>query len=90
MHAGLVTGSFMLIGICIGSQVAGWLMEEFGSWRPVFYVISAPAILVGILLMFMMREAPSVAEAIRMRKAGQKKEETNIRMCCFPLLTASL
>lgn len=76
MHAGLVTGSFMLIGICIGSQAAGWLMAEFGSWRPVFFVVSVPAILVGILLMFMMREAPSVSKAIRMRKAGQKIEET--------------
>jgi MFS family permease len=72
MHAGLVTGSFMLIGICIGSQVAVWLLEKFGSWRPVFYVVSIPAILVGVLLWFMMRETPSVAEAIRKRKAGEK------------------
>jgi MFS family permease len=76
MHAGLVTGSFMLIGLGIGSYAAGKLMEEFGSWRPVFYVVSAPAILIGILLIFMMREAPSVAEAIRMRKTGQKMENT--------------
>jgi MFS family permease len=72
MHAGLVTGSFMLIGICIGSQVAVWLLEKFGSWRPVFYVVSIPAILVGILLMMIMREPPSVAEVIRKRKAGEK------------------
>ena len=77
MHAGLVTGCFMLIGLGLGSYAAGRLMDTFsGSWRPVFYVVSAPAILIGFLLMFMMREAPSVAEAIRMRKAGQKKEET--------------
>jgi MFS family permease len=77
MHAGLVTGCFMLIGLGLGSYAAGRLMDAFsGSWRPVFYVVSAPAILIGFLLMFMMREAPSVAEAIRMRKAGQKKEET--------------
>jgi MFS family permease len=77
MNAGLVTGSFMLIGICIGSQVAVWLLDKFGSWRPVFYVVSIPAILVGILLMIMMREAPSVAEAIRKRKAGQKIDKTS-------------
>jgi MFS family permease len=76
MNAGLVTGSFMLIGICIGSQVAGWLVGEFGSWRPVFYVVSAPAILVGILLWFMMREPPSVAETIRKRKAGEQVEKS--------------
>jgi MFS family permease len=72
MHAGLVTGSFMLIGICIGSQVAVWLLEKFGSWRPVFYVVSIPAVLVGILLMLVMHEPPAVAEAIRKRKAGEK------------------
>jgi len=77
MHAGLVTGCFMLIGLGLGSYAAGRLMAAFsGSWRPVFYVVSAPGILIGFLLMFMMREAPSVAEAIRMRKAGGKKEET--------------
>ena len=43
MHAGLITGCFMLIGLGLGSQAAGWLMEGFGSWRPVFYVVSAPA-----------------------------------------------
>jgi MFS family permease len=75
MNAGLVTGSFMLVGVCIGSQVAVWLLEKFGSWRPVFYVVSIPAILIGIILYFVMREAPSVAEAIRMRKAGQKVEK---------------
>jgi MFS family permease len=76
MNAGLVTGSFMLIGICIGSQVAGWLVEKFGSWRPVFYVVSIPAVLVGVLLWFMMHEPPSVADAIRKRKAGQQVEKS--------------
>jgi len=72
MNAGLVTGSFMLVGVCIGSQVAVWLLEKFGSWRQVFYVVSIPAILIGILLHFVMRESPAVAETIRMRKAGLK------------------
>jgi MFS transporter, ACS family, hexuronate transporter len=71
MNAGLVTGSFMLIGVCVGSQVAVWLLNKFGSWRPVFYVVSIPGILIGITLLFAMREAPSVVEAIRRRKAGQ-------------------
>jgi MFS family permease len=76
MNAGLVTGAFMLIGICIGSQVAGWLVKKFGSWRPVFFVVSIPAIIVGILLFIIVRETPSVAETIRRRKAGQKIEKT--------------
>ncbi len=75
MNAGLVTGSFMLVGVCIGSQVAVWLLEKFGSWRYVFYVISIPAILIGVLLAMMMREAPSVAKAIRARKAGEKADQ---------------
>jgi MFS family permease len=74
MNAGLVTGSFMLIGVCVGSQVAVWLLERFHSWRPVFYIISIPGILIGIILLFAMREAPSVAAAIRARKAGHAAE----------------
>jgi MFS family permease len=76
LNAGLVTGSFMLIGICIGSQVAGYLVDKYGSWRPVFFIVSAPAILIGILLFFVMREPPSIAEAIRKRKAGQQVEKS--------------
>ena len=77
LNAGLVTGSFMLIGICIGSQAAGWLVEKYGSWRPVFLVISLPAVLIGILLAIVMREPPSVAEAIRKRKAGERIEKAD-------------
>ena len=74
LNAGLVTGSFMLIGLCIGSQAAGWLVEKYGSWRPVFIIVSLPAVLIGALLWIIMREPPSIAEAIRKRKAGQQVE----------------
>ena len=77
MNAGLVTGSFMLIGVCIGSQVAVWLLEEFGSWRHVFYFVSIPGLIIGIVLLFAMREAPSVVEAIRKRKAGKAIDSGN-------------
>ncbi|MDR0310879.1 MAG: MFS transporter, partial [Acidobacteriota bacterium] len=30
MNAGLVTGAFMLIGVCIGSQAAAMLLDKFG------------------------------------------------------------
>ncbi len=76
MNAGLVTGSFMLIGVGFGSLFAGRLMEEFGSWRPVFYVVSTPAIVLGIILFFMMRETRSTTEAIRLRKSGQKVDKS--------------
>jgi len=72
MNAGLVTGAFMLIGVCIGSQAAARLLIRFdGDWRKVFYVVSIPGIIVGILIFVVMREAPSVAEAIRRRKSGE-------------------
>jgi MFS family permease len=71
MNAGLVTGAFMLIGVCIGSQAAAMLLEKFGDWRKVFYVVSIPGIIVGVLIFFVMKEAPSVAEAIRRRKSGE-------------------
>ncbi len=76
LNAGLVTGSFMLIGICIGSQAAGYLVEKYGSWRPVFLIVSLPAVLVGVLLWIVMREPPSVAEAIQRRKSGQQVDKS--------------
>ncbi len=72
MNAGLVTGSFMLVGVCFGSQFAVWLLERFGSWRKVFYVVSIPAILIGIIIFFVMHESPAVLEGIRRRKMGEK------------------
>lgn len=79
MNAGLVTGAFMLIGVCIGSQVAVWLLEKFGNWRPVFYVVSIPGILIGIIIFFVMRESPSVAEALRRRRSGQAVQKDQAR-----------
>jgi MFS transporter, ACS family, hexuronate transporter len=45
-------------------------------------VISIPGILIGIILLFTMRESPAVAEAIRMRKAGriiEKAKQVKLR-----------
>ncbi len=72
MCAGLVTGSYMLVGIGAGSQIAVYLLERFGSWRYVFYVISIPAVVIAIILHFVMHESPSVVEAIQRRKAGKE------------------
>ena len=82
MNAGLVTGAFMLIGVCIGSQAAAMLLEKFGDWRKVFYVVSIPGIIVGVLIFFVMKESPSVAEAIRRRKSGEviKDAKEKVRM----------
>ncbi|MDR1726888.1 MAG: MFS transporter [Acidobacteriota bacterium] len=83
MNAGLVTGAFMLIGVGAGSVAAGLLLDWFGGdWRKVFYVVSIPGIVVGVLIFFVMRETPAIAEAIRQRKSGElakKKPEEKVR-----------
>jgi len=69
MYLGMLLGSFQLIGMFLGPPLAVWALNKFGSWRRVFYVISIPGLLISVLLVFIMREAPSVAEAIRARRA---------------------
>jgi len=78
MNAGLVTGAFMLIGVCLGSQAAVWLLERFGNWRKVFFIVSIPGILVGILILFVMKESPSVLAAIKLRKSGQAIKQDKV------------
>ena len=68
-----IPGSFMLIGVGVGPILAVWLLGVFGSWRPVFYILSIPAAIFGVIALFMMHEAPSMAETIAMRKKGEKK-----------------
>jgi MFS family permease len=70
---GFIPASFMLIGVFLGPLVAVWLLTTLGSWRYVFYIISIPAAILGIIVVFAMHEPPSVAETIRMRKSGQKR-----------------
>jgi MFS family permease len=72
MLVGLIPGSFFLIGICLGPMLAVWLLTRFG-WRPVFFVISIPGIILAIIAAFFMHEPPSVAAGIKARKAGEKR-----------------
>jgi MFS family permease len=73
MVVGFIPGSFFLIGVFAGPMLAVWLLGAFGSWRPVFYILSLPAALLGILTLFLMHEAPSVAESLAMKKRGEEK-----------------
>lgn len=68
-----IPGSFEFIGVFIGPIVAVWLLGAFGSWRPVFYILSIPAAFLGLITLYVMREPPSMAETIAMRKRGEKK-----------------
>ncbi len=70
---GALSASFMLIGVAIGPIIATRLLEAYGSWRPVFYILSVPAAILALIVLFFMHEAPSIAESLRMRKSGQKK-----------------
>jgi len=76
MIVGFIPGSFMLIGVCIGPMLAVALLGYFHSWRPVFYIISIPGVILAIICAFFMREPASVAEGIKARKAGIVREVT--------------
>lgn len=73
MLVSFIPGSFMLIGVCLGPMIAVWLLGKFGGWRPVFYIISIPGIILALIAAFFMREPKSVAEGIKARKAGEKR-----------------
>ena len=73
MLVGMIPGSFFLIGVCLGPMFAVWLLTKFGSWRPVFYIISIPGVILAIITTFLMREPASVAAGIKARKAGEKR-----------------
>lgn len=73
MLVGLIPGSFMLIGMFLGPMFAVWLLTKFGSWRPVFYIISIPGVILAIICAFFMHEPASVAAGIKARKEGQER-----------------
>ena len=75
MNAGLVMGSFMLIGMFLCPLVAVWTLTKYGSWRPVFPMVSIPFLIIGIAIIFVMKESPAVAENIKRRKEGKTIEE---------------
>jgi MFS family permease len=72
MMVSFIPGSFFLIGVCLGPMLAVWLLTHYG-WRPVFYVISIPGVILAIIAAFVMHEPASVAAVIKARKAGEKK-----------------
>jgi MFS family permease len=69
----LIPAGLPLIGMGLGPIIAVWLMSLWGSWRGVFFIISIPGFILGIILWFIMRETPSLAKSIEMRKQGEKR-----------------
>jgi MFS family permease len=76
MFVSFPSAGAMVIGTVLGPIIAVKLMGAFGSWRPVFYIISIPSFILGVVCAFVMREPASVVERIRLRKAGQKQVVT--------------
>jgi MFS family permease len=68
-----IPACFALIGGVVGPIVAIALLGKFDSWRHVFYFISIPAALLGVITLFVMHEPPSIVEGIKMRKSGKGK-----------------
>ena len=56
-----------------GTYARGLAPDSLRSWRPVFYVISIPGVILAIICWFFMHEPASVAAGIKARKAGQKR-----------------
>lgn len=73
LTVGYLSACFMLIGVAVGPIVATRILAAYGSWRPVFYILSIPAAVLAVIILFFMHEAPSIAETLKMRKSGQKK-----------------
>jgi MFS family permease len=68
-----IPACFALIGGVAGPIAAVAILGAYGSWRYVFYVLSIPAAVIGIITLFAMREPPSIAEKINKRKMGKKE-----------------
>jgi sugar phosphate permease len=76
-HRGFVVAfipaCFALIGGVVGPIAAVALLGKLGSWRQVFYFISIPAAVIGLITLLAMHEPPSIAGSIKTRKADKGK-----------------
>jgi MFS family permease len=73
-NAGLLAGFFVLFGGAIGPILATQMMVHYG-WRFVFYVYAVPAIVLGILIWWVMKEPASTKAIISARRQGLPKQK---------------
>jgi MFS family permease len=73
-NAGLLAGFFVLFGGAIGPILSTQLMVHYG-WRLVFYVYALPALVLGILIWFVMKEPASMQATIHARRQGLEKQK---------------
>lgn len=73
-NAGLLAGFFVLFGGAIGPVLSTQLMVNYG-WRFVFYVFAVPALILGVLIWFVMKEPASMQAAIAARRQGLEKQK---------------
>ena len=55
-NQGLQQSGFALLGLALGPIIATQLLTVVPSWRWVFWIVAIPGIIVGVLLIFVLRE----------------------------------
>jgi MFS family permease len=55
-NQGLQQSGFALLGLALGPIIATQLLAVVPSWRWVFWIVAVPGFIVGVLLMFVLRE----------------------------------
>jgi MFS family permease len=55
-NQGLQQSCFALLGLALGPIIATQLLTVVPSWRWVFWIVAIPGIIVGVLLIFVLRE----------------------------------
>jgi MFS family permease len=93
-NQGLQQSGFALLGLALGPIIATQLLGIVPSWRWVFWIVALPGIVVGVLLLFVLRE-PKDTQAGEMIGATQSGgrwldvlKAPNIVVCMGALLCA--
>ena len=77
MYQGIFLGPFCS-SACLSAPPLRFGCCRSLAWRPVFYVISIPGLLISFLLAITMRESPTLAKAIKARKMGDQAREGEV------------
>lgn len=93
-NQGLQQCGFALFGFGVGPIIATQLLRVVPSWRWVFFVVSIPGFIVGVLLYFVLREPAHTqgGKAMGATETGgqwiQVLKSRNIVLCMLALLSA--
>ena len=93
-NQGLQQSGFALLGLALGPIIATQLLGIGLSWRLIFWIVTVPGILVGVLLFFVLREPKDTqaGELIGATGGGgswfEVLKSRNIIVCMLALLCA--